>query len=156
MLINKIKDKLLLGLISGALATTILNCVDYLSLRLHINNWHIWQLAGSLFFRKEELTTIPALILGAFTHTTLTGLAGVIICYTLYYTGKTLYIVKGVAIFLLFWIILFGGILSLKITTITQPVGAQTNIAHLIGHLSDGILTSLLIVKLADKSVWNK
>ncbi len=151
----KIKDKYLLGFVSAAIVATILNFVDYLSVRLHINEWHIWQIAGSLFFGKEELTGIPALIIGALTHTTLIGFAGVIICYILHYTGRTWYIVKGITVFLLFWIMLFGGILSLKITSITQPVGAQTNIAHMIGHITAGILTSLLIVKAIDKSAWD-
>lgn len=152
----KIKDKVILGTVGGALATTLLNFVDYLSVLLHVNNWHIWQIAGSLLFKKEELTTLPALILGAFTHTTLMGLAGVIISYILYFTGRTLYVVKGVQVFLLFWIVLFGGVLGLGITTITQPVGVQTNIAHFVGHFAGGVLSSYLIVRLADQRAWEK
>jgi hypothetical protein len=151
----KIKDKIILGAISGALPTIILNVVDYLSLRLNLNKWHIWQIAGSLFFKKEDLTTIPALLLGGLTHTTLTSLGGIFIFYTLYYTGRSFYIIKGIGIFLLFWIALFGGILSLKITEIAQPIDAQTNMAHLFGHIMEGILAGLLIVKLADERVWD-
>lgn len=141
---------------SGIIATTFLNSIDYLSLRLHMNKWHIWQISTSLFFPQNELSTVPALILGAVTHATIMGLAGTSICYTLYYSGRTLYILKGIAILLLFGIILFGGALSLKITSIIQPVGAQTNMGHLFGHLMEGTLTSLLIVKLADKQVWDR
>jgi len=152
----KIKDKLILGAFSGVLATTILNVVDYLSVILHASKWHIFQIAASLYFNQNEVTTIPALIIGGFTHTTLISLAGIIICYILYFTGRTLYIIKGICVSLFLWIMLFGGALSLGITSIVQPIGTPTNMAHLSGHFMAGILTSFLIIKLADKKAWEK
>ena len=152
----RIKDRVILGAFSGALSTTLLNFLDFLSIILHTNEWHIWQIAGSLFFTQEELKTIIALVLGGITHTTLTSCVGVVICYILFFTGRSLYIIKGIGVFLLFWIILFGGTLRLGITSISQPLGVPTNFAHFTGHLLDGILTSFFIIKFGDKKVWKK
>jgi len=150
----KIKDKFILGAFSGAATTTVLNFVDYLSLALHVNNLHIWQIAGSLYYTQEELKSVVAIVLGGITHTTLTSFVGIIICYTLYFTGRSFYIIKGIVICLLFWIMLFGGTLRLGITSLPQPLGITTNLAHFTGHVLLGVITSILIVKFADEKTW--
>ncbi len=55
----RIRDKVVLGALSGALTTTGLNLVDYLLVVLKIVKWHIWQIAGSLYFRIGELWNSP-------------------------------------------------------------------------------------------------
>ncbi len=151
-----IKDKVLLGALSGALVATAFNLLDYISITLKVNKWHIWQIASSLYFPKGDLNTVPALALGAITHTTLMAFAGIIICYVLYYTGRDFYLVKGILILLFFWIGLFGGVLSLGVTSLQQPLGISTNIAHIFGHFGASVIISYLIVKLADPKVWSK
>jgi hypothetical protein len=150
----KIKDKLILGNISGIFSFSMVNVIDYISIRLHLNQWHIWQLSASLFFPKKELTSIPAITIGGVTHLTLACMIGVIIFFTLYYTGRTFYIIKGIGVTLLAWVMIYGGLLCLKITSITQPLGAQTNMIHMFFHILVGSLNAFMIIKLADKSVW--
>jgi hypothetical protein len=122
---------------------------------LKANKFHIWQIAGSLYFGQENLKTLPALFIGAMTHTSIMALAGVIICFMLYYTGRDYYLIKGFGVLMMFWIFLFGIVLRLGIARI-KPVDAGTNLAHFIGHASAGLIISYLIVKLADNKAWNE
>ena len=138
----KIKDKVLLGALSAVLATTGLNIVDLASVLLGTNKWHIWQIAGSLYFKTESLKTIPALFIGAMTHTSIMGLAGVVICYVLYFTGRDHYLVKGFGILMIFWIFLFGIILRLGIARI-EPLDPGTNLSHYVGHATAGLMIRL-------------
>jgi hypothetical protein len=150
----KIKDKIILGGTSGVMSVLMVNGISLLLLFLHITKWHVWQLSASLYFPKKELSSIPAIIIGGITHLTLASMVGVVLFYTLYYTGRTFYIVKGIGVLLFSFVIIYGGLLNLKITPITQPLGAQTNMAYMFFHITAGILMSILIVKLADKQVW--
>ena len=149
----KIKDKVFLGCISAVLATTTLNVIDLISVLLRVNKWHIWQIAASLYFKPDALNTLPALLIGAFTHTSIMSLAGVIICYLLYYSGKDYYLLKGFGVLMIFWIFLFGFTLRMGLARI-KPVDAGTNIAHFIGHAAAGLLISYLIIRLADETIW--
>ncbi len=151
----KISDKVAIGAFSGIIATSALNIVDWIVVYFGLNKWHIWQIAGSVYFRIEDVDTIPALIIGAITHTSLIAFVGVIICYLLYYTGRDYYMLKGAGVLMLMFILIFGGVLRLHIARI-NPVDAGTNISHLIGHLSDGVIISWLVVKLASAEAWRK
>ena len=145
----------MISFLSAASPTVLFSVVDYFLFRLHVTKWHIFQIASSIFFSKEEITTVPALVIGGLTHITLEGLAGLVLFCALYYTGRKFYLFKGISVALLFWIMLFGGILSLKITAIAQPLGAPTNMTNLVEHILSGILAGFLMVKLADESVWD-
>ncbi len=151
----RIRDKVVLGALIGALVTLGLNLVDYLFVVLKIIKWHIWQMSGSLYCRIGELNTLPALAIGAVTHISLMALAGVIICYVLYYTGTDFYPVKGAGVLLIFYISLYGGIISTGIASI-KHVDVITNGFHLLAHLAAGLIISFLIVKFADDKVWDR
>ena len=151
----KIKDKVFLGFLSAVFATASLNIVDWISVWLKANKWHIWQIAGSLYFNTSDLHTIPALFLGAMAHTSIMAFAGVVICFLLYYTGRDFYLIKGFGVLMIRWIFLFGIILRLNIARI-KPLDVGTNISHFVGHAAAGLLISYFITKLADERVWDR
>ena len=152
-LMFKIKDKIILGAFSAVVTMLILNIVDWASVFLKANKWHIWQIAASLYFGAKDLNTAPALFIGAMAHTVILSFSGVIICYVLYYTGRDFYLLKGLGINLMFWIFLFGVILKINIARI-NPTDAGTNMSHFVGHVLAGLLMSYFIVKFADDRAW--
>lgn len=137
---HKIKDKIFLGIVSAVLTTSGLNIVDWISVFLKKNQWHIWQIGGSVFFPIDKLYSIPALFIGAMTHTSFPSLAGVIIVYLLYYTGTKHYLLKGWGVFIMFWLALFGGSPRLGIPRLTS-FDTKTILAHFVGHTLDGLIT---------------
>ncbi|MHB1420778.1 MAG: hypothetical protein ACYCX4_14565, partial [Bacillota bacterium] len=144
----KIKDKVWLGALSGIIVTSSLNVVDWISVLLKTNKWHIWQIAASTYFELKDINTFPALFIGAVSHTSLMALAGVTTCYLLYFTGRDYYLIKGLGVLMMFWLFIFGAALRFNVARI-HPVDIGTNISHYIGHASAGLLISFLIVKLA-------
>jgi hypothetical protein len=58
-----------------------MNGLDYLMLRLCLNKWHIWQLSASLYFKKDELDTIPAFLIGGVIYMLIESIAGVVLFY---------------------------------------------------------------------------
>lgn len=152
---QKIKDKIFLGVVSGVMATFGLNIVDWISVFLKKNQWHIWQIGGSVFFPIDKLYSIPALFIGAMTHTSFTALAGVITVYLLFFTGTKHYLLKGWGVYMMFWLALFGGAPRLGIPRLTS-FDTKTIMAHFVGHSLAGFIISYLIIKLADERVWEQ
>jgi hypothetical protein len=149
----RIKDKIALIVLAAVVSTLFLNILDWIAVWTGIINWHIWQIAASVYFPISDVDGIAMLITGALTHTSLVALAAVIICYTLYFTGRDYYILKGIGVYMVFFVVVYGAVLRLGIARIS-PTDAETVVAHLIGHLAEGIFIPSFIIGWADDVVW--
>jgi hypothetical protein len=142
----KIKDKITLGVIAGILANTIVSIIDIVFYKLNVNKFIHFHIAASTYFNVSDVYTVPALIVGAISDFTVVAFLGVIIVYTLFYTGTDFYYVKGLLVVLVYWLMIYGIFLRLEIARI-DPTDPGTNLVHLALHIMLGLLTSWIITK---------
>jgi len=142
----KVKDKVALGTIAGILSNVIVTIIDIVFYKLDVIKFLHFHIAASVYFPISEVHTLPALIVGAIADFTLAAYLGVIIVYTLFYTGTDYSYVKGLGIVFAFWLFIYGIIERLNIARI-DPTDPGTNLVHLAIHIILGLLTSWIIVK---------
>ena len=142
----KIKDKFTLGVLASACANIPINILDYIFYSVDINKHHMWHIAASTYFKKEDVKTIPALVTGAVSDYSKAGIMGSVILYLLYFTDTEYSGLKGLSVGALWWLFGFGVILRTKVSRI-DPDDPGTNLYHLTEHL----LLGFLIAKFIDK-----
>lgn len=141
-----IRDKITLGIITGMLANFVITILDIAFYFLDVNEYLHIHIAASAYFPLERIHSIPALIVGTITDFSIGAILGIIIVYTLFYTGTDFYYIKGISIPLLFWILIYGMVLRLNIGRI-DPTDAGTNLVHLSLHIILGFLIAWFTVK---------
>mgnify|MGYP006270922929 CR=1 FL=1 len=142
----EVKDKYTLSIVATLIANTIKNIIDYSLYVLDITEHSIYQIAASAYFSVADTRTLPALIVGIFTDYAVAMILGLLIVYVLYYTSSDYFLVKGISVGLLSWLLVFGIILRMKVGRI-DPVDPATNLVNLIEHLLLGALIAFFIVK---------
>ena len=142
----KIKDKYTFSIIASLIANIPINILDFIFYKLDFNNYLMWHIAASAYFKKADVHTLPALIIGGATDYFTAGLMGIPIFYLLYWTGSDYYWFKGISIGGFWWLTAFGVILRSQVARI-DPVDASTNLYHISEHLLLGFLIAWLIVK---------
>ncbi|MCK8818008.1 hypothetical protein MWH28_11635 [Natroniella sulfidigena] len=143
----KINDKFLLGIIAAILASIPLNIIEYIGHQLNFNHYTIWDIATSLYF--PEIDAPYGFIIGLVTHYITIGLLGVIVVYLLYLTGTDYYLIKGLAVSLAAWILVFGIVIHTPLVTL-EPITTAEYMFHLILHAIFGPLTAWVALKLAE------
>ena len=140
-----INDVFTASAVAGIVANIPVVILSYVLYRLNINKVFVWHIAATMFIENKDVNTAPGIILGAISDFVVAGFKGVIIGYLLYFTGFSFYLFKGLTVSLLFWILVFGFILRMKITG-WDPVDPATNLVHLAWHIILGLLTAYFIV----------
>jgi len=146
----KIKDKYSFGILASVLANIPINILDYFFYLIDINEYHMWQIAASAYFKVEATHTIPALITGAITDYSTAGIMGLSILYLLYFTGTEHFWLKGLSIGAIWWLFSFGVILRTKIGRI-DPIDPGTNLYHIAEHFFLGFFIAWIINKYGKK-----
>lgn len=147
-----IKDKYFLGVIASILANIPINILDYIFYTLDINQYHMWQIAASAYFRIQDVNTVPALIVGAISDYSTAIIMGVAIVYLLSITGTDYFWAKGLSLGLTGWLFAFGIILRMKIGRI-DPIDAGTNLFHVAEHMLLGILIAWIVTKYGQEAL---
>lgn len=151
----KIGDKITLGAVSGIISSLIVDIINYFSFILNLHKWHLVHISASVYFKVKDVGTLPALFVGVITHFTVCAILGIVVCYTLYYTGTDFYWLKGIGACLVFWLLVFGIMLRVNIGRI-DPTDAATNVFYVSAHIMRGWLVAYLITKLAKEGVFER
>lgn len=141
-----VKDKIVLGTLAGILSNVVVTIIDIVFYHLGVNQFVHFHIAASAFFPSSEVYNTSALIIGAVADFALAAFLGVVIAYTLYFTGSDYFYIKGIGVGLTFWLLIYGIVLRLKIARI-DPIDSGTNLVHLTIHLILGFLSSWIIAK---------
>ncbi len=132
------KDKVVIGIVTGLLADAIKLSFNYLAFRLNFATVVFWQIAASRFLEKNDLYQPLAYIVGGITDLTVTSIAGILFIYFLHFTGRDYIWLKGTGFGLTIWVALLGTLLvqsRVKLDLATSDI-IVTAIAHLIYGLS--------------------
>lgn len=142
----KPKDKYSFAIFAAVLANIPMNILDYIFYTLDINQYHMWHIAASSYFKVKDTGTIPALITGAITDYSAASIIGIAILCLLYFTGTDYFWLKGLSVGAGSWLFAFGIILRRHVSRI-DPVDPGTNLYHITEHYLLGLLIACIIVK---------
>ncbi|EEG77900.1 hypothetical protein [Dethiobacter alkaliphilus] len=148
----KIKDRLLLGAISGSAASFAARLLNRYNYAKGYTDIRYNPLAARLFLKEGEIKSTPGIILGEIVNSANTSATGVLLTYLLSATGKDKAVFKGMAVGTFFWIIV-DGVMSGYVFNVKskKPIGP---LAHLAEHLLYGVLCSTFITQLGDESLF--
>jgi hypothetical protein len=148
-------DQFTLWVIAGIVGTVIRDIYN-LGLKLIPIKNVIWNIASSLFISPSEVHTLMGTILGLLADSVIGATLGVIIGLTIKLTGPKNYILKGIGIGLINWLLFMGLILnSMPHVKPVLPPNSFVNILSFIGHAIFGAVTAWTHVKLAKLTTKN-
>lgn len=139
-------DNYSLGLIAGIIANTVRIIFAWITFGLNFRNYFTIHLASSAVLNKEEISTLPGLFIGVFTDYAIAGILGIVTIYLLHYTTTKNYILKGLSVGSMAWLLIYIPITQTKISRI-NPEAISSNIVFLLGHLLLGVIMAVVIVK---------
>jgi hypothetical protein len=140
------KDKVVIGVITGLLADAVKLTFNYLAFRLHFASVVFWQITASRFLEKADLYKPIGYIVGAATDLTVTSVIGVLFIYFLHFTGRDYTWLKGAGFGLTLWVLLLGTLLlqsQAKLDLVSSDI-IVTVIAHTVYGLSLGLIAKKL------------
>ena len=108
---NKIKDRIILGMISGILASGPSQVIDSLLYRTGRTDLSYGQLAAKLFIHENKTGTTQGKILSMLINSINGGMVGVATTYLLSLTGRDKSVIKGIGCGTMLWV-LINGLLS--------------------------------------------
>ena len=136
------KDKVILGVITGLLANIVKLSFNYLAFRLDFASLTFWQIAASWNLGKEELVKPTALLVGAIIDLTVASIIGVVFIYFLYFVGRDYILGKGIVYGLTIWVFLFGTLQYLNQTKL--PLNISDIIVTAIAHSIYGLVLAII------------
>lgn len=149
---KKIKDRILLGAITGIAVSAPLQIVDALIHWRKITDVSYGYSASRLFLKKKESKTPGGKAVSSIVNFINAALTATSIAYILSITGKDNAIVKGAGAGALMWVGL-NGILSTAILG-TKSKKPATPLSAFTLHLLLGALCSYVIIKTGDERLF--
>lgn len=151
-MLKKIKDRIMLGTISGVIASAPLQIFDALIHELGITDVPYGYSASKIFLTKNKTKTPAAKAMSAIINFVNSSLTATAITYTLSFTGKDKAILKGVGVGTVMWVGIAGFISNIGLNIQSkQPI---TPLQSLAQHVIFGAICSSIITKLGDDSLF--
>jgi len=149
---KKIKDRILLGAITGALVSAPQQVIDIWMDRRGITDVAYGPTAAKIFLTKKQTKTPGGRVISAVINTINTGAVATSIVYTLSLTGKDYAVVKGAGMGALMWVGIAGLLSNVAMNIKSErPSAPLISLAH---HLLFGAMCGYTITKLGDDSLF--
>jgi len=146
-----LKDRVLIGWISGALGLLTRNVYSYFAKLIGLAKFYIWQLSADLFMDQKYIKSFWGNTVGFLADIVFGGLLGIVFIYFLKYTNSKNIVIKGWWYGIAAWLFLFGMMLHNLPQMQTAPKEALGNFSAFIGHsiygISMGIYVKILMKK---------
>jgi hypothetical protein len=136
------EDPIVAGATAGIVANIAKDLVNMITNLLHWTIYYYWPLAASVFVPAESTSKFGALVLGFLGDFIIGGAFGVALYYLIAYTGKRYFIIKGLGLAWLLWIILFGMLVNVHFIRIT-PTDIGSNLSAFLSHTALGSVAAL-------------
>jgi len=149
---KKIKDRILLGVLTGIICGIPGRVVNDIEYHLGLTDVKYGQMASSLFLPKGKTDTRVARIIASITNNTMISLTGIFITYLLSATGRDKAAVKGISVTSLFWIGLYG--FATRLNIILKSKHPFSSILSFIDHAVFGALCGIFAAKVGDDSLF--
>lgn len=151
---KKIKDRILLGVLSAAIPGAFARLTNAFEYR---RGWtdELYSQTGSSFILTEKIAKTNSLeskVIGSLVNNTTTSVAGIGISYLLSATGRDNALLKGAGVGAMQWLALWGitGKIGLKVRS-KKPM---THFLSFIDHVVSMANTALLVSVLGDDSLF--
>jgi len=150
--LKKIKDRILLGAISGILASVPIQIFDPLIHERGITDVPYSYSASKIFLVKNKTKTPASKALSFLINSTASGLVGTALAYTLSLTGKDKAVIKGIGVGALMWIGTAGLLANIGLNVRSKrPITPLLSFAE---HATFGAICSSIITKIGDDSLF--
>jgi hypothetical protein len=151
----KIKDRILLGVISGTIGNTVKTVIDEVSLRKKISQRSFRETAAGVWVsKKSEASNLEGQILGGLLDFGLGTLGGIGVVHLLSKTGKDQLITKGVLSG-----ISIGSVITALLSVFPQnkvkPKDAASNLSYMFSHAVYGIVTTYVVAGFGHPSLFD-
>ncbi len=144
------RDTITIGTIAGFIGTVAMHATNVILKYFGVVKTTTLQMASNLFLNWEQANTLYGTIVGGINHFFIGTLVGVTIAFTLRYFGKDYYLLKGLGITGIGYLIGMGFIAPL-INIVPQ---VRTDPLTLLGHIAAftvfGIVTPTIIAYYSD------
>jgi len=152
--VKKIEDRVLLGVISGILGSTIVKIINPIEYNLGLTDLRYNQPAASLFLSKRDVVenTAESKVIASAVNNAMAAATGTIITYMLTASGRDYAMLKGAGFGLLQWIGIWGFLSRVGVTLKShEPL---THILSIIDHSLFGASVGFLISRLGDDRLF--
>ena len=149
----KIHDRLLLGLVAGLGANIPKLIMGKTAMKMKVAEITSPEIAAGIFIPGHLLTTAPGKVIGYIADATIAGILGATTVYTLSFTGKNSYVLKGALLGQIMWqgiYTLLGSFGGSKVT----PSTPKTILADFVNHTVFGITAATIAANLGDESMF--
>lgn len=149
---QKIKDRILLGIFSGLIGSVpgrLLNAVEY---DLGLTDSTYGQMAAHQFISKNKINTPDGVLLGSVANELIALSTGIAITYTLSATGRDHALIKGMGVGSFYWFLLYG--LSSQLGKTPKSKKPLSLLYSLVDHLIFGSTASIIISEFGDDSLF--
>jgi hypothetical protein len=149
---RKIKDRILLGTITGIISTVPILIFGAFIHKYGITDVPFVYSASRIFLTKKKTKTLAGKVISTIINFANSGFVSTVITYILSLTGKDKALIKGIGVGTMMWIGIAGLLsnLGLKIKS-KKPI---TPLIVLGEHVFFGALCSYLITKFGDNSLF--
>ncbi|NLO89761.1 MAG: hypothetical protein GX088_05460 [Clostridia bacterium] len=152
----KIRDRLILGLLSGIIANMGKNIASSCAEKKGLTQLSYVDAAAGFFLKKRDIKTFPGQLVGILADFSTAITIGIVNTYMLTNTGKDHWFLKGVGIGSIFWVTFYGFLGGLGKNQPVYPVAPRTALSSFLGHVLFGILSNFIVVKLGDESLFKE
>ncbi len=152
-ILHKIKDRMLLGVVSGLGSNIVKNGLNVTWRLMGWSDLGSQQRATGMFLPKRKLFTRKGRFVGYFADSIVASLIGCATVSVMSITGKNKPVLRGSALGLSVWLLLYGGLGTLGATKIFSK-SPSTMLTELISHLAFGATSGLIIDKLGDEDLF--
>lgn len=131
------KDKVVIGALTGLLADAVKLTFNYLAFRLGFASVVFWQIAASRILEAKQINQPIAYLVGGVSDLTVTAIIGVVFIYFLHFTGREYIWLKGAGFGLAIWVSLLGTVLIQSQAKLNLT--ASDTIVTMLAHLAYGL-----------------
>ncbi|AFM39330.1 hypothetical protein Desaci_0257 [Desulfosporosinus acidiphilus SJ4] len=148
---QKIKDRIFLGIVAGMLGSIPGRLLNKLEFELGLTDSRYEQLAASLFVTKNDAHKHRGKAVGKIANGILANGVGIAATYTLSATGRDFYLLKGVGITSMAWLGIYGLSAQANVRKSKKPSAA---LLSYLDHVLFGAATAALVAMLGDDSLF--
>jgi len=152
-MMKKIKDRFLLGIISGLCGNIAKRAVENFFNNIGFSQSNGRKTAAGIFLKKSDINTPYGKAVGQLADHMIAAGLGVSCIYWLTLMGKDHYLIKGGMLGAAEWTALYGALSKLGATVIF-PVPPKDAIATFISHVAFGTTKAYVATKLGDERLF--
>lgn len=143
------RDTITIGTIAGFIATIVMSVFVGIVRLLGYHFITTWETAANTILNKDIIHTPIGYLVGFVAHFTLGSFFGVVVAYTLRITGKDYYLLKGIGVGAVVWLISIGFFMHLLHIQIQGRESPMSNLMAILEFIIQGSITSTVVKKYA-------